>query len=452
MSNKLVKLILVAVVILYIFHFFFFWLFEGTDSFFYYEFSRFLRTGSYYAPYPYMYNVPSTMEPPLYSVFLYLVQFFPRADIIIHFIQITGILASAYFIYRIMSFYTKKIFAQLSGIFFLLIPAHFIYISHVVAEPLAVFYLTFFLYLTHLIINLKKVSTMKILVPYSAVISLQRYNFLPLFIMSFIIFIFFHRRKKIMDYFGLTLGIAIIILWIVINHRLNGAWSLSNAEGKHLYNRIVHFDKLLPPEDNPDFLKFKKIVGIQDYLKPWWFYEPLLIPALGGETESSNLLQAVALAALKTDPARYLLNTPKFFLFAHSDNDMFHNDLYLYGKNMKGNCRILGSIHFCRPIFESMKVKFFWDRMVLLIDQHYLYLTKYINFFLLFPAIIYSLFQKNLFIRLCGILYIFCVLLFVMTEAPLGRYSYNFRSLGVILISYMIYKVYGRLSHRKKNA
>lgn len=452
MLMKLSKFLLLLTSGFYLFHFLFFWVFEGTDSYFYWAFANFIRTGKYFAPAPYYYTAPSTMEPPLYSVFLYLAGFIKRADIVIHLAQISSILLSAFFIFKIMKYYVKEKIAIFISLLFLLIPAHFIYVSHVVAETIAIFYLSLYLFLAHLIMNKKKIHVIRLLLVVSAVMTLQRYNFLPLFVFALFIFLFTKYKRKLADYLYLLVSVSILLTWIVINYSLNGAWSLSNSEGKHLYNRILHFDRLLPDVDNPSFIEFKKIVGENiDYFKPWWFYEPQLIAKLGSETKSSQLMQEVALSALKRNPWQYLINIPRFFIFAHNTNDMFHNNLFLVKNDMLKGCRTLDNIEFCRPIIQANFSYKIWDTLVELADNYYLHLWRYVNFLLLFPSILFAALQKNTFIKFCGFAYLTCLLLFISIEAPLPRYTYIFKPLGIILISFMSYKLIKQYIYAKKD-
>lgn len=448
MISKLIKIIFVFSLLLYLFHSLFFWMFESTDSYFYFAFAQFIRTGTYFIPSPYQYTVPSTMEPPLYSVILFLTQFFPKSDVLIHFLQIAAIVISAYFLYRIFMGLMPKTPALFFATLFLLVPAHFVYVSNLVAEPIAIFFISFYLFLLYRYIEKKEQNLLGFLLFLSAVMSLQRYNLLGFFGVSLLLF-FRLKRKKIFAWYGLFSGVAIFAGWILINHFLNGSWGFSNSEGKHLYNRILHFDRLLPPVDDPHFIRFRQIVGEArldwarqgiDYFKPWWFYEPALIRTLGSETASSQLMQEVSLAALKTNPMQYILNTPRFFFFAHDVNPTFSDVLYRYSGTMEKNCRNLGTISFCDPMVKTPYNFHTWDALVRGIDWYYLHISRYVNFFLLFPSLVFALFQKKKFLRLCGVLYLGSVLLFILVEAPLPRYLYIFTPLQVILIGYFFTK------------
>ncbi len=441
MLSKLIKILLVLVVFIYLFYFLFFWIFESTDSFFYWAFANFIKTGTYITAYPYNYTVPSTMEPPLYSLFLFLTQLVPRADIAIHFVQLGSILLSGYLVFRISESFVRKEIAKLIGIIFLLVPAHMIYTGNLVAEPTAVFFITLYLYLL-------KRGSLKYLLILGAIMTLQRYNLIIFYIYAF--YLNFRVMKMRVTRIFLVISLSILIGWIFINHQLNGSWGLSNSEGKHLYNRILHFDKLIPPSHNPDFIDFKKIVGEdKDYFLPWWYYEPALITALGSEKEASNLMGKVAWAAFWTNPMKYFTNNVSYFIFAHGSNPTYHDGLYLWNGNMSKNCRSLGTIEFCQPIIKNETVFKIWDNMVEKIDSFYLYISPILNYLLLYPSIVYALYQKNILFRSFALLYLASVMLFILVEAPLPRYTYVFIPMQVILTAFMIVRVHHYIKYRR---
>lgn len=459
--NILVIAVFILVACFYLFHFLFFWIFPSTDSHFYTLFAQFLKTGIYSAPHPYYYQVPSTMEPPLYSVFLYLILPFNRSDVLIHFFQLAGLFASGIFLYKILRWYIGNKWALAGAVLYLFTPSHLIYLSNLVAESLAVFYLTLFLYLLHKIISEKKIWFLPWILPLAAIIGLHRYNLLPYFGISVLLAIqnlkfksfqqqIISQRKALL--IGIFSSFLILAGWVIYNHRLNGSWGFSNAEGKHLYNRILHFDRLLPPADNPSFKKFKSMVGEGvDYFKPWWYYEQALISVLGNETAASNVMGEVALAALINNPARYLLNTPSFFLFAHADNPTYHDGLYRYSGTMKGNCSVADSIEFCRPIVKTEKAFILWDQLVEQIDRYYLSIHKYLNFFILFPALIFFLVKGPRLLRLFACLYLLGIATFVTIEAPLPRYTYIFTPLAWVLTYMFVIKMLEYLLHHLPN-
>lgn len=458
MLEKLSKVLLLLTVSFYLFHLLFFWIFESTDSYFYIEFANFLRTGKYLVN-EYLYINPSTMEPPLYSTFLSLAMFMPRADIIIHFVQLGSIMMAGYFLYKIFCRYAKKTVALLLAILFLLTPAHMIYTGNLVAEPIAIGLITGYLYVLSKVIAAKndrlKADSISFLLIFSSVMVLQRYNLILFYILTvFLTAAILIRKVSMKLILGLILSLIILSGWVVVNFRLNGSLGLSNAEGKHLYNRIFHFDRLLPPSDNPDFLHFQGLVANTiremqiDYFMPWWYYEPDLIYYLGSETAANEFFLKVSLAALFNNPVKYILDTPGFFLFAHGQNPTYHDPLYRYNGTMKTHCRVLDNIHFCTPIIALNGIFSLWDGIVNAVDWYYLYISPFINYLVLFPAIIFSLMKKDIFMRMAALLYVGSILFFVLVEAPLPRYTYIFTPLKTLLIGYFVLKMYAHFSKK----
>src|SRR3989344_5843840 len=124
--NKLYRLIPLFCISFYIFHFLFLWMFQTTDSYFYWALANFFRTGQYYAPHPYYYTKPSTMEPPFYSILLFIAEIFPRPDIIIHAFHIGAVLISGLLLSKVLYKITKSRIAWSIGWLFTLLPSNII--------------------------------------------------------------------------------------------------------------------------------------------------------------------------------------------------------------------------------------------------------------------------------------------------------------------------------------
>lgn len=434
-------------------------------------------------PHPYYWTIPSTIEPPLYSGFLYLVQFFQRSDILIHLIQILALFGSAYLLYRLLKDVVRKELAIIISCLFLLIPNNLIMVSAVMAEPIALFFMAFYIYLVYEIVEKKKWHLWKYLIVFSAIIILQRFNFIVLygFALFFVVLnhvmpnLFQHPKgipqqvrndsKQILlgiklfnleggialhlDLVALIVSFVIIFSWIFVNHRLNGAWGFSNSEGKHLYDRIVGGDGLLPSENNPQLKQLKAWVGEGfDVRKPWWDIEYVILPKFGmDETKQNHFLGQIALAALKEHPADYTINTVRNFFLIHQNGIIFPRDLYTYGW-MGSLCRTIGTVSFCSPIIKKEIAKTIWNSMVKLSEYYYNNIPFYVNLILLFPALIYTLLQKKVFWRLCALIYIASVFVAVMVEVPVYRYLYPLYPLKLLL---MVYFGVFLIKFRKKN-
>src|SRR3989344_3424633 len=207
--TKIARFFYLGAVAFYIYHFLFFWIFMTVDSHFYWLLAVFFKTGKYSVPAPYYYQVPSTMEPPLYSVILYFAQFFQRPDIVIHFLQILGLIISSLFLYQILKTYLPKGLSFITSAFFLLLPANIIYASNLMAESLTLPFVSFYLFISFLIIVRRKKELVKFLMLISAVMMLQKYNLIIFWFLSLGMFILM-KKKKIIDYFYAFLSFVII--------------------------------------------------------------------------------------------------------------------------------------------------------------------------------------------------------------------------------------------------
>lgn len=433
MLSKFAKLIFFASVLFYLFHFFFFWVYETPDSWLYWSFGENIRAGHYQDINPYHYKFPSTMEPPLYSIFLFMADFFQRSDILIHFWQLGAYLASAFFLFKILKDTVSKNLALIISSIFLLIPANLVYAANLMSEAWALFFVTFYIYLAYLIIGKRKYYLISIIMVFSAIMVLLRYNFIVFYVTAGGIFLFQKSKKRLM-WGALILSLGILGGWVVINHRLNGSWGLSNADGKHIYMSVVTIDHLLPPESDKSLIRLRQLVGSDSNLfRPWWVIEALILPKLDyNETEVSKLLKEVSISALISHPLEYLTNVPSGYINAHESRVPYYDGLYSNGRYMV-NCRSLGNIQFCRPIIGSLMADKIWDMIVKSGEVYYSRMATYINFIILFPAIIVALFQKNRFIRFCGIVYILSSLFPVLIEESSTRYLYPLYPLKIIL-------------------
>jgi len=393
-----------------------------------------MKTGEYEAPHPYYYTKPSTHEPPLYSVLLYFMNFIARSDILIHFIHIVLLFISAILLFKILKQFLNKEIAKIISIFYLFIPSHFTYISALMTEIFSIFTVSLYLFIAYLVIKGQKKFLLKYLVIISAVMVLLKYGFIIFFFAALLLFII-SKKKNITDFVAVGIGVAIICLWILVNHAINGSWGLSSSTGKHIYNRVVDFDHLLPEEKNESLKKLRIYTEGKDIFQPWWILEHRILTNMkGDEVDVSKLLGEVAIAAIKKNPLFYIFNTPKWFIVLHSA-DPTHS---FYIKNIDLTCRSLGTIHFCKPIISSEASLYLWDKMVSITDKYSRYVVKYFHFLLLFPAIIFAFITKDSFMRFSGTVYFLSTLTAVMTELPAARYLYSYIPIMLILVSFML--------------
>lgn len=450
MKSKIIYLLLFATISLYLFHFLFFWIYETTDSYFFWAFADFLKTGKYWVPHPYYWTTPSTIAPPLYSVLLFVAEFLPRAEIIIHFIHLLCLFFSSFFIYRITKSYLGRKNSLIIALIFLLIPANIFQPLSLMSEMVSLLGVSLFLYMSYLILEKKQNKFIKYLLLLSSFMILARYNFIVFWIISCILF-FLTRHKKISDYLFLILSVLIITGWVGINYFLTGNIGLSDSQGKHLYNRIVYENKLLPPENNK-YLKELRQLALEnfDLYVPAWDLEPQIIVKLGLDYKRENkLLTNVAIDGLKTNPLSFVSKTIENFFKVHGNGQSYPGNLYTTGDWKRGACRNLGAIYFCQPIISYQLGEEVWNKLLFISDWYYQHIPLYTNFFLLYPSLIFSLLQKNKYIRFIGLLYLLMTLFTLSVEIPVYRYQYILYPLKIILFTYLLSYLYKK--HFKPN-
>ncbi len=415
---------------------FFFWMYETTDSWFYWGFANFMRTGVYEAPHPYYYHTPSTMEPPLYSVLLFFSQFFQRGDIVIHLVQVASLIASSVLLYYVVRTYVGQRIATLVGLVFFILPINILYTSNLLAENIALFFIALYIFFIHTYFYRKDSRALIYLLPLSSLMTLQRYNFIAFFIFSFVLF-FLTKRKTSAVYIAAIISLCIVGGWSLINFRLTGVFNISNSTGKNTYNRIVWISQLLPHADNKKLIELKKILPENmDLRQPWWMLEPYLLSHFNySETKGSELLKEVSLEALKSNIPAYLESIPGAILMAHSRRLPIHDGLYTTGRYMGSNCRSLGQIFFCKPLISLPVASVVWDRIVAMTEGYYqTVIPEIINYGIFFPFIIISFFQKDRFIRICGVLYILSASFPLLLSEPGTRYNYPLFPMKIIIL------------------
>jgi hypothetical protein len=390
-------------------------MFETTDSWFYWALGNFLRTGTYQAPPPYYYQLPSTMEPPLYSLFLYIMGFLPRSDIFIHLFQLLSLGVSSYLIYiglRKLNRYAAAVIA----ILFVILPANIIYAGNLLSENFSLLAVAMYTYLLYLIIEKKKTKITPWLIFYSAVATLLRYNLGTLFIPSLLL-AFRGPKKRITV--PLLLSIIFLTGWIRINFLLNGSVGLSNGMGKNLYDRIVAVNRLTPPLSDPAFSKLLYLTdGKVDLYEAWWPIEAYIIefgkdPHIKSETAINNLLRDVSLHALQSNLLVYLRDIPRIYTEAYDNTLPYPPKSYIASHRFFDRpCRNLDTIQFCAPLIYSSRTLIVWDTLLEIGERYYFNFNQIAFFALILPSIFLSLISPSVFRRIIALTY------FVSTFIP----------------------------------
>lgn len=455
MLSKLSKLLIIFVLLFYLFKWLFLWLFETSDSYFYWAFADFLWTGKYFAPHPYYWTTPTTFAAPLYSLFLFFIRWlFPQStQVYIHLTQSLAIIISAFLLAKILSSFLKREIALIITSIYLLLPANIFISVGLMPEPLAILTVSIYIFFFFQLIVKKKLYLFKYLLLFSAIMVLLRYNFLILFLLAVVLWILTAFRKiRFYDSIFLILSISIIISWVFVNHKLTGAWGLSDQVGKNLYNRVVGGDKLIPPIDDPNWQLLNKINTMKlDLFQPSYTFDPYIMDYFNGNvTAESKFLGQIALATIKKHPIAFLKNTLLNFLIIHGNGMPYSTDLYTHAW-LKQTCRKLDTISFCKPIIESQFAAPLWDFMVQWGEYYYYTIPVFFNFLLLSPALMFGFFQKNIFIKFTAIVYILSILTVVAAEVPVYRYAYPLLPVKFILVSFFLTNLFQVVKNFSRN-
>lgn len=464
MKPGLFKIILSGIFLFFILKILFFWLLETTDSFFFYEFAQFMKTGEYFVPHPFYWRSPSTISPPAYCFFIYLITNIPRADVWIHAFQVILTLGSGYFLFRIIAKLINRSWAYACTLLYLLIPAHFFQSALMMTESFALFAVGGYIYFAFLVLEGKKYFLMKYWILYSACIVLIRYNLITLFCAAlFLYFIYWMRKMKekklngfplIMDTFFALISLCVLIGWIITNHSLNGTWGLSDQTNKNFYDRIVGGDKLAPKADNPDWIYLKQSVGENvDLFQPTYNIEPALKLVTDNTQKDNEIFGHIAFAALRAHPFQYVQKTLINMLLIHNNGMPYAELIYRNTWWIETKCRILSTIHFCEPVIKTGVSFGIWNFFVSVSEWYYRHIPLVTNLFILFPALIFALIRNNRILRFTAITYIVSVGTVVLSETPIYRYLYPLYIpkfiLGSYFITYIVSKILKRvqLSH-----
>src|SRR3990172_7101733 len=125
--THVIRFLFIASLCIFVAHFLLFWMNAIIDSYFYWAFAEYLRTGLYPFAAPFIYARPTTIEPPLYSIVLMLLQYFKRADIAVHATQLVMLAATGYFLYRSLRLVVPKNTAAITGLLFVLLPTNLLF-------------------------------------------------------------------------------------------------------------------------------------------------------------------------------------------------------------------------------------------------------------------------------------------------------------------------------------
>ncbi len=430
MMTKIPGILLTATAVFFLLTLFFFWTNSIVDSYFYWALSEYFKTGIYPFQTPFIYDRATTISPPLYALFLAIVQLFPRADIAAHTLQLLMLGAIGFFLFRIVSSVVSASKTMIAVSLFLLVPAHVIYASYLLTELPSELFVTILLYLFFRYLKTKQPRYVSLAVFVAAVATLMKYS-LIVYAFPALLWLAVAQKKKAGSLFLPAIGGMLLLLWVLVNWNITGTVGLSDTRGVQLYNQIVWTGGVLPDENHPAMVKLRQLVPQSvDVRAAYWDLQPYLLPSVHNQwSKLDTLLGNVAVAAVKQHPFAYIGNTVTIFFRLHSGKLPYWSNLSTFGTVdpvYPVYCGKLGSISMCRPMIKTPWSFWLWNSFIRFSNGFYRILFPIWTYGVFLPALLFSLVKGGKMVRALGLLYLVGVIPIAAYVHPDTRYLIPF--------------------------
>jgi len=417
-----------------IFHLMFLWVYEHGDSWYYMAFAEFLKTGKYPFQFPFIYQKPTTIAAPFYSLLILLYGLFPRGDIALHIVQLAILFGTSYFIYRILTHFTNKETAAFAAFIHLFVPANIIFVSYAMTEIPTQFLLTVGIFILIRYFDTKNTTYLSFLTFVTVILMLLRYQFSIVFGVTVIINLYMMIKKRstnIIPWMLTILSVTILFGWIWYNHSITGVWGISDTVKIRFHAAFVAEGKFFPSEENPAVLELRKYVpATVDKYTPWWGLQQYILPKIDNDWHRlDEIIGNVGVAAIREHPIAYLFNTVNIFIRMHTTttNRPWWFSLGWYSSpdpiaQQWVNCRTQHAFTYCRPIIMTPWSFALWDRFIKISTDSYESMFRYFSIFIFFPSMVLLLFSGQLIKRILVLIYLIPQLYASMGITPEPRY------------------------------
>lgn len=449
--KKLSTIIFIVTGAFLVFHVLFLWMYTNIDGYFYWAFGQYVKTGIYPFLPSFTYLRPITISPPLYGIFLMLLGFIPRADIILHILQLGMLMGTATLLYKLLIPFVAKSVALTLACLFILIPTNVIYASSMMTEIPAQFLMTSFVYLTGRFIVSKKISSLSFMVFLAAVMTVLKYQFLFLTLFSLGLFAYFFIQKhvkRIVHVFPVVLGVGILLLWVVTNHAITGVWGLSDTRKMPFYTNFVWDGRHFPKETDPAVIALRAFVPrAADKYAEYWDLQEYILPRVNRNWRAvDELLGNVGLAAIREQPLSYLANAGRVFVQIHTHTSPWWHNMETFGLRdpiQPLYCDTLGTIQFCRPIILTPQSYPWWNAYVKVAMSLYNTVFPIFVIIVFFPALAVTLLAGKKHEQIFPILYLVNMLPISFLAFAESRYLIPFYPL-ILIITVLGLRMVGR--------
>jgi 4-amino-4-deoxy-L-arabinose transferase-like glycosyltransferase len=409
----------------------------------------------------YEYKKPLTNSAPLYSLLLAVLYSFPDSDIILHALQLVMLGISSWLVYLMLKPHTGKYPAAIAGFLVTLFPGNLIYAASVMSETGIQLFYTLYIYLLWKYLNTRSVRPLSISVFLGFAMGLWKYPYIIFGPLSLAILLYRHP-KQLSHYLFPALGIALILVWIFIHHRITGIYALSDFQNLRYNLQMMYAAKVLPQENDPSVVELRKYLppGF-DLRRPFWEFEPYLNPITGNDfAELDRLVGNVGKAAFFYHPDAFV-KTAVYTFFKMHHGDYPHLTPYSPSLAEFGNpnadypniCDRMGTMRYCTPIISTSISLMVWNGILSAFNWFYAYIYPVWSIVLFFPALIYCLICKNQVNRLFGALFLIGRIPVVAFTLPHARYLLPFYPIMMMIIFIAAYDftIFIRRKIRKRN-
>lgn len=439
--KKLSTIILIVTGAFFVFHVLFLWMYTNIDGYFYWAFGQYVKTGVYPFLPSFTYLRPTTISPPLYGIFLMLLGFIPRADIMLHIMQLLMLAGTATLLYKLLTPFVTKPVTLILSCLFILFPTNVIFTSSMMTEIPAQFLFTLWVFLVYRFVQSRNVSYLSHAVFLAAVMTILKYQFLFSGFLSFALFTFFfskERIKRASSFFPIVLGGLVLLLWVLENHAITGVWGLSDTRKMPFYTNFVWDGRHFPKETDPAVIALRAFVPktVNNYAQ-YWNLQDYILPRVNGDWRKiDELLGNVGLAAIREQPFSYLANAGRVFVQIHTKTAPWWNNMATFGLRDPDQplyCDALSSIQFCRPIILTPWSFGWWNAYVKVATSFYNAVFPLYAVIIFFPALVVTLLAGKRHERIFPLLYLANMLPISFLAFVESRYLVPFYPLILII-------------------
>ena len=410
---------------------------ETPDSYLYYILAGYLRFGHIGWVAPFNWNKPQTLFGPVYGLFG---SFVTDPG----FFQLVLLLLGSLLIYVILKKLLNTRWAVIGALIFLLLPFNIIYSMMIMSEILTGFWMV--LFITVLYFVLKKPTwwaNASMLVLISSIMTLTRYAYGLLFILS-IILCFIFVPKKWFEYLFLTAGIGLLIWWVLFNHQTNGVWSLSVVSGRHLYNNVVYDAKLLPPDNLPIVQTFYKYFPTpQAFIEPWWVNQNFFaVDKSLPEWKIDSYYAQLSFAAIRYHPIAYLWHTVTNVVILPTQVPYYEQKLVTsYASCDPHECLVPWIPIICQPRIRFCPAQTGWAKFIT-VSSRAQPVIGWICFLLAIIGAVHAFVRGTKYLKVLAIIFLGMCISQAGLEIKEGRFLIPLYPLYAIFIAFTLYTAF----------